>query len=159
MAIVGEMLAAREVAKLKPVISFGFDETRKFQVGTLSTHVQGETRFDRTVDIVMRRAFVIEVGTAEQVVNAVAKKVFTRGRKLLARWLDKFNAVAADGGGTAWIGPQPNDLAVARLAGSLVMIDTCNAARTTKRRLAAVVEAAAQQACNARAWEAMGAAE
>eukprot|EP00965_Chrysotila_dentata_P165810 5474595-Pleurochrysis_carterae.AAC.1 len=29
--IVGEMLAARQVAELKPIISFGFDETSKFQ--------------------------------------------------------------------------------------------------------------------------------
>eukprot|EP00965_Chrysotila_dentata_P070525 2330937-Pleurochrysis_carterae.AAC.1 len=74
MAIVGEMLAARAVAELKRVISSGFDETTKFQVGTLSTNVQGETRDGRTVDIVMRGAFVIEGGTAEQVVNAVEKK-------------------------------------------------------------------------------------
>uniref|UniRef100_A0A7S4BPN4 Uncharacterized protein n=2 Tax=Chrysotila carterae TaxID=13221 RepID=A0A7S4BPN4_CHRCT len=43
MSIVGEMLAARRVAELKRIISFGFDETTKYQVGSLSTNVQGET--------------------------------------------------------------------------------------------------------------------
>eukprot|EP00965_Chrysotila_dentata_P243593 6205498-Pleurochrysis_carterae.AAC.3 len=111
------MLAACEVAELKRVTSFGFDETIKFQVGTLSTNVQGETRDGdgRTIEIVMRGAFLIDCGTAKQEVNAVEKKVFTHGRKLLARWLDKFNAVAVDGGGAAWTGPQPDNLAIARL--------------------------------------------
>eukprot|EP00965_Chrysotila_dentata_P061844 2048798-Pleurochrysis_carterae.AAC.1 len=35
------MLAATEVTEPKRVITFGFDETTKFQVGTLSTNVQG----------------------------------------------------------------------------------------------------------------------
>eukprot|EP00965_Chrysotila_dentata_P093678 3095886-Pleurochrysis_carterae.AAC.1 len=46
-----------------------------------------------------------------------------------------------------------------RLAGSLVMSDTCNAARATKRRLAAVVEAAAQAEIGKAAWGAMSEAE
>eukprot|EP00965_Chrysotila_dentata_P020783 688096-Pleurochrysis_carterae.AAC.1 len=65
-AIAGEMLAARRVVELRRVISFGFDETTKVRVGTLSTNVQGETPDDRVVDIVLRGAFVIAGGTAEQ---------------------------------------------------------------------------------------------
>eukprot|EP00965_Chrysotila_dentata_P127703 4222679-Pleurochrysis_carterae.AAC.1 len=60
MAVVGEMLAAREVTELRRVISFGFDETTKLQVVTLSTDVQGEKQDGRVADIVMRGAFVIE---------------------------------------------------------------------------------------------------
>eukprot|EP00965_Chrysotila_dentata_P062228 2061919-Pleurochrysis_carterae.AAC.1 len=86
MSMNGEMLAAREVAELKRMNTFGFDETTKFQVGT--SNVQCDTTDGRVVDIVMRGAFVIEGGTAEQVMNAVETKDFARGRKLLARWLD-----------------------------------------------------------------------
>eukprot|EP00965_Chrysotila_dentata_P041773 1385757-Pleurochrysis_carterae.AAC.2 len=71
MTIVGEMLAARQVAALKRVVSFGFDETSKFQIGTLCTNVQGEAANGGTIDIVMRDAFVIAGGTAEHVVDAV----------------------------------------------------------------------------------------
>eukprot|EP00965_Chrysotila_dentata_P071347 2358132-Pleurochrysis_carterae.AAC.1 len=39
------------------------------------------------------------------------------------------------------------------------MSDTCNAARATKRRLASVVEAAAQDAVRDEAWAAISAAE
>eukprot|EP00965_Chrysotila_dentata_P014962 494974-Pleurochrysis_carterae.AAC.1 len=81
----------------------------------------------------MRGAFVIAGGTAEHVVDAVEIKLFARGRKLLARWLAKFEET----------GPLPRALALHKLAGLLVMSDTCNAARATKLRLAAVVEAAA----------------
>eukprot|EP00965_Chrysotila_dentata_P182635 6030902-Pleurochrysis_carterae.AAC.1 len=71
MTIVGEMLAARQVAELRRVISFGFDEMSKLQVGTLSVNVQGEAVDGRTVDIVMRGDFVIAGGTAGHVINAV----------------------------------------------------------------------------------------
>eukprot|EP00965_Chrysotila_dentata_P100968 3335424-Pleurochrysis_carterae.AAC.1 len=65
MAIAGEELAACRAAELRRVIAFGFDETTKFQVGTLSTKVQGETTDGRVVNIVLRGAFVIAGGTAE----------------------------------------------------------------------------------------------
>eukprot|EP00965_Chrysotila_dentata_P153466 5072496-Pleurochrysis_carterae.AAC.1 len=64
------MLAARQVAELVRVISCGFDETSKFQVGTLSTNVQGVAADGSTVDIVLRGAFVIAGSTADHVVNA-----------------------------------------------------------------------------------------
>eukprot|EP00965_Chrysotila_dentata_P092316 3047062-Pleurochrysis_carterae.AAC.2 len=77
------MLAARRVAELRRIVSFGFDETTNFQVGTLSTNVQGETVEGRIVDIILRGAFVIPGGTADHVVEAVEKKLFARGRKYL----------------------------------------------------------------------------
>eukprot|EP00965_Chrysotila_dentata_P131948 4362254-Pleurochrysis_carterae.AAC.1 len=80
MAILGEMLAARRVAELRRVIFFGFDETTKFQVGTLSTNVLGEQADGRVVNIVLHGAFVIAGGTADHVVAAVENKLFSRGR-------------------------------------------------------------------------------
>eukprot|EP00965_Chrysotila_dentata_P255171 6212125-Pleurochrysis_carterae.AAC.6 len=161
LTVIGEMLDARQVAELVLVISFGFDETSKFQLGTLSFNVQGVAADGRTVDIVMRGTFVIAgCSTAEHVVNAVETKLSSRGWRLLARWLDKFNDVEASAAGAdEWSGPQPSALALHRLAGSLVMSDTCNAACATKRRLAAVVEAAAQNATGEATWGAMGEAE
>eukprot|EP00965_Chrysotila_dentata_P092317 3047062-Pleurochrysis_carterae.AAC.3 len=58
-----------------------------------------------------------------------------------------------------WTGPRPRAFALDRLAGSLMMSDTCNAARATKRRLAAIVEAAAKDSTGADRWESMSAAE
>eukprot|EP00965_Chrysotila_dentata_P113858 3764048-Pleurochrysis_carterae.AAC.2 len=119
MAIVGEILAARRVAQLKRIISLGFDETTKFQVGTLSTNVQGEAADGSVVDIVLRGAFVVASGTAEHVVDAVEKKL-ARGRKYLWRWIDKLEKMsAADGSGAVWSGPRPRELSLERLAGSL----------------------------------------
>eukprot|EP00965_Chrysotila_dentata_P258850 6213365-Pleurochrysis_carterae.AAC.1 len=97
IAIAGAMLAARRVAELRRVISFGFDETTKFQVGTLSTNVQGKTTDGRVIDIVLRGAFVIAGGTPEHVVDAVEKKLFVRGRMRLGRWIEKFNEIRSAG--------------------------------------------------------------
>eukprot|EP00965_Chrysotila_dentata_P072749 2404457-Pleurochrysis_carterae.AAC.1 len=95
----------------------------------------------------MRGAFVIAGGTAEHVVNAVET-------------LKKFNDVkAAAGGADEWSGPKPSALAMHRLSGSLVMSDTCNAARATKRRLTAIVEAATQAEIGEAAWSAMSKAK
>eukprot|EP00965_Chrysotila_dentata_P180203 5949755-Pleurochrysis_carterae.AAC.1 len=71
MIFVSEMLATRQVADLKRVVSFGFDESdQQVQIGMLSTNVPGEAANGRTIDIVMRGAFVIAGGTAEHVVDA-----------------------------------------------------------------------------------------
>eukprot|EP00965_Chrysotila_dentata_P200350 6179929-Pleurochrysis_carterae.AAC.1 len=66
---------------------------------------------------------------------------------------------AADGSCAVWSGPRPKDLSLERLAGSLIMSDTCNAARATKRRLAAVIEAAARNGVGRERWEAMSTEE
>eukprot|EP00965_Chrysotila_dentata_P031831 1061487-Pleurochrysis_carterae.AAC.1 len=122
------MLAARQVADLRRIISFGFDETSKYQVGMLSTNIQGEMADGRTADKVMRGAFVIAGGAVKHVVNA-----------------EQFNDVKTSGDGAGEEGgPQPRALAMYRLDRSLLMSDTCNAARATKRQLAAVVKAAVQ---------------
>eukprot|EP00965_Chrysotila_dentata_P057763 1915364-Pleurochrysis_carterae.AAC.2 len=58
MTFGSEMLASRQVAELRRVISFGFNKTAKFQVtGMLSTNVQAEATDGLTVDIVIRGAF------------------------------------------------------------------------------------------------------
>eukprot|EP00965_Chrysotila_dentata_P104344 3445575-Pleurochrysis_carterae.AAC.1 len=160
MTIVGKMLAARRVAELKRIVSFGLNETSKFQVSTLSTNVQGETASGATFDIdVLRGAFVIPGGTAAHVVDAVEKKLFARGRKYLWHWMDKLEEMrAADAACAAWSGPRPCELSLERLAESLVMSDTWNAARATKRQLAAVVEAAARDGIGEESGEEQGAA-
>eukprot|EP00965_Chrysotila_dentata_P210387 6185857-Pleurochrysis_carterae.AAC.3 len=148
MTIVGEMLAARRtrrVAELKRIVSFGFDETLKFQVGTLSTNAQGEKASGATADIVLRGTFVMPGVTAAHVVDAVEKNLFARGRKYLWRWMVKLKEMRAAGAAcAAWSGPRPCELSLERLAGSLIMSDTCNAARATNRQLAAVVVPAAR---------------
>eukprot|EP00965_Chrysotila_dentata_P084436 2788303-Pleurochrysis_carterae.AAC.1 len=87
------MLAAQQVAEIVYIPSFGFDETSKFQVGTLSTNVKGVAAGGRTVDIVMHGVFIITGGATKDVLNAVVNKLFVLGRKLLARWQQKFKGV------------------------------------------------------------------
>eukprot|EP00965_Chrysotila_dentata_P031629 1054740-Pleurochrysis_carterae.AAC.2 len=142
MTIVGKILAERQVAELKRARS--------------APTCRARAANRRTIDIVIRGAFIIAGGTAKHVVDTVKTKLFACGRKLLACWLAKFEEIkAAAGGAYEWTGLQPRALAQHKLAGLLVVSDTCNAALATKRRLAsAVVEAAAHAEIGAEAWRA-----
>lgn len=133
--LLGELLSCFRVAKAKRVISFGFDETTKLGDGLASTNVQIEHASGHVSDEVMRGAFLIPGGTAEQVASAMETKLFARGRRLLCKWqqvhedLFGVDSWGKDGG------PKSSQLGYHRLVGSLIMSDTCNAARAAKRRI------------------------
>lgn len=86
-------------------------------------------------------------------------KLFSRGRKLLDRW--KSIHVGWFGEDT-WErdgGPKLSQLGYHRLAGSLIMSDTCNAARAAKRLIIQQAGEEVERAAGPGAWDAMMDAE
>eukprot|EP00966_Prymnesium_polylepis_P162305 3751223-Prymnesium_polylepis.1 len=83
-------------------------------------------------DEVLRGAFLIEGGCADQVAKAMESKLFVRGRLLLTRCRTIYEQKHGEG---SWPGPKPAQLGYQRLAGSLIMSDTCTAARAAKQQI------------------------
>lgn len=84
-------------------------------------------------------------------------KVFARSRKLLAKWRDIYEDRHGKG---SWPGPNPTQLGYHRLAGSLIMSDTCNSARAAKKMIMDMAAAEVEQlARDAGTWDGMCAAE
>lgn len=144
--LLGEGTSAYRLAQCKRVVSFGFDETTKFGDGLASANFQIETVEGDICDEVLRGAFLIPGGCADQVASAIESKLFARGRVLLQKWIDIYKE---KNGSRTWPGPKPSQLGYHRLAKSLIMSDTCNAARAAKKliteRVATEVENMARQ--------------
>jgi len=156
VTILGETLSAYVLADCKRVISFGFDETTKLQVGLLATNAQVEDSQGNQLDVVMRGGAVIPGGTAQQVVQAIETRFWAHGRKLLLRW----RAVHEEKNGAgSWPGPSPSDHGAHKLAGTLLINDTCPTARCTARLLEELVAAAVEAHMGPEAWTQLGEAE
>jgi hypothetical protein len=101
--ILGEACAALQVLCAKRIISFGFDESTKLGDGVASTNLQIETQDGEILDVVLRGAFVIPGGTAEQVRDAMESKLFAHCRKLLRKWKEVYEQLAVSGPQPAWL--------------------------------------------------------
>lgn len=128
--LLGEGISAFRIASCQRIVSFGFDETTKFGDGLASANFQLLTKEGDVCDEVLRGAFLIPGGCADQVAAAVETKLFARGRVLLERWQTVHEEKNGRG---SWPGPKPSNLGYHRLAKALIMSDTYSAARAAKR--------------------------
>ena len=156
LAIAGEAIAAFRFARAKRVVSFGFDESTKFGLGCLSTNAQIEQLDGSVVDVVLRGATLTAGGTAEKVAASIEKNLFVHGRSLLAGWKAVHERLHGEGSWAAADAAEPESIGLHRLSEhTLIMSDTCNGARATKRLLAAMAELHGQKQVGAEAWAAM----
>eukprot|EP00966_Prymnesium_polylepis_P051089 1182544-Prymnesium_polylepis.1 len=142
-------LATWQVALAKRVLSFGFDETTKKGDGLASTNTQIETETGAIIDVVLRGAFIIPGGCADQVSRAMEEKLMARGRKLIAKAKEVYEAKWGVG---TWEGPDPAKLGIHQLSGSVIMSDTCTPARAAKRMIMEQVASAIEIHIGAVAW-------
>jgi len=155
--LLGEGVAAYRIASAKRIVSFGFDETTKFGDGLASTNFQIETASGEICDEVLRGAFLIPGGCADQVAKAIELKLFARGRQLLDKVRSIYESKHGDG---SWPGPKPVQLSYRRLAGALVMSDTCHAARAAKNLIIEFAAADVEKALtDAGLWDGMDATQ
>ena len=162
LTVAGECLAAFRVALARRIVSFGFDESTKFGMGLLSTNTQLEPHDapGTTIDVVQRGACLTAGGTAEEICKSIDVKIFSHSRRLLEGWRAEHEKIfgvdswAADGG------PTPEAIGMHRLSEeTLLMSDTCNAARAAKRLLAEAAEKASRLKIGDAAWAKMSEAE
>ena len=160
LTISGEAMAAFQVADSVQVKSFGFDETTKYHDSVLSSNTQILRRDGKVVDVVLRGAFLIPGGTAKEVAEAVDKKLMRHGRRLLQQWKDEHEALHGLGSWERDGGASPEGIGMHRLSEhTLLMSDTCNAARCAKRLLGTMAIDAAVERIGKDRWEAMGEVE
>ena len=158
LTVAGECLAAFRVALAKRVISFGFDESTKFGFGLMSTNTQIEPHDapGTTADVVQRGATLTAGGTAEEICKSIDEKIFAHSRRLLAAWSGEHEVMFGKGSWVADGGPSPESIGLHRLSEeTLLMSDTCNAARAAKRLLATAAEKASRLAIGDEAWAKM----
>ena len=162
LTVAGECLAAFRVALARRVISFGFDESTKFGMGLLSTNTQIEPHDapGTTVDVVQRGACLTAGGTAAEICASIDTKIFSHSRRLLAGWRAEHIAKFGEGSWEADGGPTPDSIGMHRLSEeTLLMSDTCNAARAAKRLLVDAAEKASRLKIGDAAWAKMSEAQ
>lgn len=155
LTVAGECLAAFRVALAKRILCFGFDESTKFGFGLMSTNTQIEPHDapGTTVDVVQRGATLTAGGTAEEIVKSIDTKIFAHSRRLLNAWRGEHEVMFGKGSWAADGGPSPDAIGLHRLSEqTLLMSDTCNAARAAKRMLAEAAEKAGRLAIGDAAW-------
>eukprot|EP00966_Prymnesium_polylepis_P134522 3109074-Prymnesium_polylepis.1 len=150
--ILGEACAGLQVLCAKRIVSFGFDESTKLGNGVASTNLQIETQDGELLDVVLRGAFVIPGGTAEQVSAAMESKLFAHCRELLRKWKGVYEQMCGEG---RWPFPDPSRLGYHQLGGSLIMSDTCKAARAAKRLIMDNAARAIEADVGPAAWAAL----
>ena len=158
LTIASEAIAAFRVALCKRIISFGWDESTKFGLGLLSSNTQIEPHDapGTVVDVVMRGATLTAGGTADAIAWSIDHKIFAHARKLLVGWKAEHEKQFDVGSWAAAGGPNPESIGIHRLSEqTLLMSDTCNAARACKRLIAEAAQAAGKAKIGDVAWEAM----
>ena len=158
LTVAGECLAAFRVALARRVIFFGFDESTKFGMGLLSTNTQIEPHDapGTSVDVVQRGACLTAGGTAAEIAKSIDIKIFSHSRRLLEGWRAEHEKKFDEGSWAADGGPSSEAIGMHRLSEqTLLMSDTCNAARAAKRLLAEAAEAASRLKIGETAWAAM----
>ena len=152
----GEAIAALRMAMAKRFVSFGFDESTKFGKNVLSTNAQLEQADGAVVDVVPRGATLTAGGTAKEISQSIDDKIFAHGRRLLRLWKAAHELEHGAGSWTKAGMPEPEALGLHRLSEhTLLMSDTCNAARACKRLVAEAAERAGRKQIGDDIWKEM----
>ena len=162
VTIAGELIAALRVALCVRIISFGFDESTKFGLGLLSTNTQIEPHdaLGTSVDVVMRGVTLTAGGTAEAISQDIELKLFAHARRLLTLWKEEHERMYGTGSWAKASMPLADNIGLHRLSeNAVLMSDTCNAARATKRLLAEMAEKAGMDRLGTEVWEKLSEAE
>jgi hypothetical protein len=104
----------------------------------------------------MRGATLTAGGTAEAIAWSIDHKIFAHARRLLKEWKAAHESKFGEGSWAAAGGPSPESIGLHRLSEqTLLLTDTCNAARAAKRLVAEAAMEAGKAQLGEAAWEAM----
>ena len=86
----------------------------------------------------------------------IEEKLFVHARRLLTLWKQEHERMYGEGSWEKAEMPLPDNIGLHRLSeNAVIMSDTCNAARATKRLLAEMAEAAGRERIGTEAWSTM----
>jgi len=131
----GEAMAAWKFAACKRVMTFGWDESTKFGKAVFAVNFQLQS-YDGTIEDVCLRGLTIlpEGGTSKALLEHIEKRYFVYSRRMLTLWQEAHEKEHGAGSWAAAGGPSPENIGLHRLCDDTVLMsDTCNGARCTKR--------------------------
>ena len=156
LTVASEAIAAFRVALCKRIVSFGWDESTKYGLGLLSSSTQIELNDGNVADVIMRGATLTAGGTAEAIAWSIERKIFLHARELLVGWKAQHEETYGEGSWAVAGGPDPEAIGLHRLSEqTLLMSDTCNAARSCKRLLQEAAMKSGRDSMGEEAWEAL----
>lgn len=153
----GEAMAAWKFAKATRILSFGWDESTKFGDSVFSCNAQVQHGDGTVEDICLRGLSILpEGGKSAEVLAHIEKRIFAYSRRILMLWKDEYEKSMGAGTWAMAGGADPENIGLHRLCeDTVLMTDTCNGARCTKRMLAEAVMESIKAKVGLEAWEAM----
>ena len=157
VTIAGEAMAAWKFAIAVRIISFGWDESTKFGNAVISCNARVQYADGRIEDICLRGLSILPAGgKSAAILEHIDKRILGHSRRLLRRWEDDYNQSHGAGSWLAAGYPNPENIGLHRLCeDTVLMSDTCNGARCTKRLLAEAVMRQIEEKVGREAWEAL----
>jgi hypothetical protein len=151
----GEAMAAAKFAACKRVMTVGWDESTKFTNAVFAIYCQLEM-FDGTIEEVCLRGLTIlpDGGTSKAILAHIENRIFAYSRTILAYWKEDYQKENGPGSWAAAGMPEPDNIGLHRLCeDTVLMSDTCNGARCTKRLLAEAIMLAIKEKVGADVWD------
>ena len=157
VTLAGEAMAAWKFAACKRVLCFGWDESTKFGNAVLSCNFQIEHHDGSRDDVCLRGLSILpEGGKSKEVLAHLEKRILAYSRRMLMLWAEEHDKRLGSGSWAAAGAPSHENIGLHRLAeDTVLMTDTCNSARCTRRLLLKAVVNNLKETVGAAAWDAM----
>ena len=161
VTLAGEAMAALKFAAAMRIMSFGWDESTKFGDAVFGCHFRITNKDGTIEDICLRGLSILPAGgTSAAILEHIEKRILGYSRRLLEKWQEKHEQKIGKGSWAAAGMPSPENIGLHRLCEDTVLItDTCNGARCTKRMLMQAIMKVIEEKIGTEAWEAMSTEE
>ena len=138
VTIAGEAMAAYKLASCQRVLCFGWDESTKFGDAVFACNFQIEYANGTREDVCPRGLSILPSGgTSKAVLEHIEKRILAFSRRSLVLLQEMYESHNGEGSWERDGHPSPENIGLHRLAEfTVLMSDTCNGARCTKRLLA-----------------------
>ena len=140
VTLAGEAMAAWKFAIAVRILFFGWDESTKFGDAVFGCSFTVEYADGTREDICLRGLSILPAGgTSKAVLDHIETRIFAYSRRMLTLWITYHEKRHGAGSWAAAGGPSPENIGLHRLCeDTVLMSDTCNGARCTKRLVAQV---------------------
>ena len=157
VTISGEAMSAYKFAIAKRICFFGWDESTKFGDAVFGCSCTVEYFDGKREDICLRGLTMLpDGGTSAAVLAHIEERIFAHSRRLLTQWMTTYEKREGAGSWARAGHPSPENVGLHRLCeDTVLMTDTCNGARCTKRMLGEAIMRTIKEKVGLEKWEAM----